>query len=618
MKRSARSYYAVAVAALFTILVSILISNIVSAELLSIVGVQPVVTRTWDGGGATNNWSEDANWTGDVAPVSGDAVVFDGTSTKDAVVDVDFSIASLQIIAGYSGIISQGNSNLTIGGIYEQLSGTFTGSTGGLSIGSTFTLNGGSFTAPTGTLSIPSNMTIASGASFNPNGGTLAFVGAGGQTLSIPDGFALNNVIVNKTNNTGVFLLTQFTLTVNGTLTLTDGALDRNSVGTVDAKGDVLIAPTFDSNSPGNAPAFLSITGPAVRTVTFPVGVRMPPLTVNAPNVALNFSGSGTFTFTQNVDVQAASFSNGDVNVVVNSHFTTNGFTQGSGSLTFNFDFTQTGGTFNPGSGSLNFNSNFTASGGTFNAPAGTLNFSRTVTVSAGAVFNHNNGTVVFNGPTFQVFSVPAGAVFPLNNVVLDKPDTISLMFGSNGTVTVLGTLTLAEGGMDLNSGGTKIDVQGDLIMAPTFDGGTAGSPITLQIAGPSTRTVTFPVGAVMLPLIVNAPNVTVNTSGIGTLTFSSVDLQSAASFTNGTVNTVMNGPVNLGSASFTQGTGDLAFNSNFIQNGGTFTSGTGALEFRSTFDLNGGTFVRRRAQCHSLVTSKCLPVRHSTRTAEL
>lgn len=25
-------------------------------------------TITWDGGGGTNNWSEDANWSGDVEP----------------------------------------------------------------------------------------------------------------------------------------------------------------------------------------------------------------------------------------------------------------------------------------------------------------------------------------------------------------------------------------------------------------------------------------------------------------------------------------------------------------------------------------------------------------------
>jgi len=35
---------------------------------------------TWDGGGTTNNWSDAANWVGDVGPVQGDSLVFDGTT----------------------------------------------------------------------------------------------------------------------------------------------------------------------------------------------------------------------------------------------------------------------------------------------------------------------------------------------------------------------------------------------------------------------------------------------------------------------------------------------------------------------------------------------------------
>src|SRR5688500_13097291 len=224
--RSTNFYFAASPFLLLAIVIAFTISESVSAEMLSMVGARPMVTRTWDGGGATNNWSDAANWSGDIMPASTDAVVFDGTSTKNAVVDIDFSISSLQIIAGYSGTISQGNSNLTIGGIYEQHGGTFTGGNGALNISSTFTLNGGTFTAPTGTLDFPAAVTVASGATFNANGGTVAFVGTGAQSLAIPDGFALNNVIVNKTNNTGLFLVTPSTLTVNGTLSLTEGAID--------------------------------------------------------------------------------------------------------------------------------------------------------------------------------------------------------------------------------------------------------------------------------------------------------------------------------------------------------------------------------------------------------
>ena len=33
-------------------------------------------TKTWDGGGADNNWTTAANWDANVAPSAGDALVF--------------------------------------------------------------------------------------------------------------------------------------------------------------------------------------------------------------------------------------------------------------------------------------------------------------------------------------------------------------------------------------------------------------------------------------------------------------------------------------------------------------------------------------------------------------
>jgi uncharacterized lipoprotein NlpE involved in copper resistance len=46
---------------------------------------------TWTGLGATNSWSEAANWSKDAAPGSGDTVIFDGHSGKNAGVDAGFA-----------------------------------------------------------------------------------------------------------------------------------------------------------------------------------------------------------------------------------------------------------------------------------------------------------------------------------------------------------------------------------------------------------------------------------------------------------------------------------------------------------------------------------------------
>src|SRR5688572_21767153 len=96
-------------------------------------------TRTWDGGGATNNWSEAANWSDNTAPVSGDIAVFNGTSTKNATIDTAFTITELDINAGYTGTITQ-SSNLTITGanadfVHNTTDGTFTWSSGTLTFG---------------------------------------------------------------------------------------------------------------------------------------------------------------------------------------------------------------------------------------------------------------------------------------------------------------------------------------------------------------------------------------------------------------------------------------------------------------------------------------------------
>src|SRR5436190_5357920 len=59
------------------------------------------VTKTWDGGGSTNNWSEAANWSDDIVPVTGDSIVFDATSTKNATVDINIRLQRLHVNSGY-------------------------------------------------------------------------------------------------------------------------------------------------------------------------------------------------------------------------------------------------------------------------------------------------------------------------------------------------------------------------------------------------------------------------------------------------------------------------------------------------------------------------------------
>src|SRR3990170_614008 len=73
------------------------------------LGVLPASAAiiVWDGGGATNNWSEAANWLGDVVPGPADVATFDATSVKAATIDGAINVAGVDINAGYTGTITQ-------------------------------------------------------------------------------------------------------------------------------------------------------------------------------------------------------------------------------------------------------------------------------------------------------------------------------------------------------------------------------------------------------------------------------------------------------------------------------------------------------------------------------
>jgi len=81
-----------------------------------------VATNTWNGGGSTNNWSENANWSSGLAPISTDAVSFDATSTKNCTIDVSTTIASLTLATGYgAGILTGAATGITV-----NINGDFT------------------------------------------------------------------------------------------------------------------------------------------------------------------------------------------------------------------------------------------------------------------------------------------------------------------------------------------------------------------------------------------------------------------------------------------------------------------------------------------------------------
>jgi predicted Rdx family selenoprotein len=110
-----------------------------------------MATFKWSGGGTTNNWTEAANWSlvsgtgsdADGIPDADDVASFDGTSTKNAIINANFSIQNLQVATAYTGSISLGSNTLAV--------------SGGFAIA-----NASSFDSGTGTVRFTGNQTVDS------------------------------------------------------------------------------------------------------------------------------------------------------------------------------------------------------------------------------------------------------------------------------------------------------------------------------------------------------------------------------------------------------------------------------------------------------------------------
>jgi hypothetical protein len=386
-------------------------------------GAASAVTRTWDGGGVTNNWSEDANWSGDTEPGVNDLATFDGTSTKNATIDTAISVGGITVNSGYTGVITQDPGNTVTVGTQNFVvsAGTFTGGNSTITITGSLTISGGSFTSTSGNLSLTGNFTVSSG-SFEPSTGTMTAVG-GTSTWNVVTTETVNNMTVAKNNGSSLFISSGDTIVVAGTLTLTDGFLET---GTIDTRGNTTQASTFDGwdtvidfGDDGVAQTYTinGGTGPHLRLDS-----------AADANDSIVYAAAATvrlFTVT-------SGFS-GTVPISNPSNFT----------LTF-LNWSQSGGTFNGGAYTMNLNggSFIIGSGATFNAPT------TVVATSTGTTWDIN---------VSQTFT----------NLTLG-PFTVSLTLSSGDTLVTTGTLTL-NGAL---SGGT-INAQGNVVQNSGSGAGT-------------------------------------------------------------------------------------------------------------------------------------------------
>ena len=586
-------------------------------------------TRTWTGLGATNNWNDVGNWSGGVVPGAADVATFDATSSKNAVMNVAVNVGGVSIAAAYGGTISQAAGiAATVGATgWTQAGGTFTGGTAAFTVNGPFAISGGTYAATTATLSVSGAFTDTGGA-FNAGTGTVSF-GGGAATLSVSTADTFNNLTLAAGTKT---VAAGTTLTVNGTTTLTAGAI--NGPGALVAKGNISQAVGYAGGT-----ATVTIGGAGAQTFTgasTTAAGALPLIAINKPSGTLTIAGTlrtaNNWTYTAGTVDSGAStlvFVGGTVTgnqtlAAVDVRGTT---TIAAGTtLTVSGSLSLTGGTFNTGTvaafGNISQTSAFANGTATLTiAGAGAQTFTGAATTAAGdlpaIVINKATGKLTLAGTirTTHNWTYTAGTVDPATSTVvfagtqtIAGSQTLTDVVFNNTTVhtipapdtlTVTGALTLADGSI----GTGTLAATGSIDQAAAFDGGTG----TLLINGGGAQTFTgaSTTAAGLLPLVViNKPSATLTLAGTirtasnwtytaGTLdpgtstlvfaggtitgshTLNAVDLRATTSIAAGTTLTV-SGSTTLTTGAL-NGTGTLAAQG-AISQASTATVGTATL----------------------------------------
>jgi len=191
------------------------------------------------------NWAETTGGAGNAGvPTLVDVVIFDGNSTANSTIDANLTAANLLVNAGYTGIITQGASTITLSNTVTFSGGTFVGGSADIGVGGMFTLSGTAFTSTAASLILKKDLIVNSG-SFAHNAGTVNFSGTDGvtQNISGPVTNTFNNITVSNTANPGVSIESNQNLT--GVLTL-----GSNVIFDADGSNSSIFKLTSTSDSP--------------------------------------------------------------------------------------------------------------------------------------------------------------------------------------------------------------------------------------------------------------------------------------------------------------------------------------------------------------------------------
>ncbi|MBD3393538.1 MAG: DUF2341 domain-containing protein, partial [Chitinivibrionales bacterium] len=251
--------------------------------------------KTWDGGGADNDWTTAANWVDDAVPTATDNILFDNTSSKSCVLDATATITDITFTSDYTGTFDFGSDTL-------KVTGAATFATGGV------------ITAGTG---------------------ALEFTGSSAQSFTPKAGQVFPKVIQNGTGGTtlGDALSADALIITSGTVDLGDGG-ETHDVASISGAG------SLDFGT-----ATIEVTGNV--TLNNMAGI-------SAGSGTIDFTGGATQVLTPidgTTTHPAISHSGSSVLQLSTSKLTCQSFAQSAGTLDFNGRNMETIGNFTITSG---------------------------------------------------------------------------------------------------------------------------------------------------------------------------------------------------------------------------------------------------------------------------
>ncbi len=254
--------------------------------------------KTWDGGGADNNWNTAANWSNDVAPVANDDLVFPATSAQFATNN------NLFFLTNFNSITFEGGT-YTVGGNPFRLTNGLTANGGTQAVNTAISLNGAqTFNAAQGSVTTLAVLQIAS-AGFTIDGdgsfgigvisgsGTITKNGLGATLLASASGFS--GAIL---HNNGIFVadanIPNSSITINAG-TIGGGELGFSGFGGTGTVGAVNVQQGVISAGTLTSPTGILNTGNLIFTANGNYAVKIGGITAGA-NGHDQLSVTGTVT----------------------------------------------------------------------------------------------------------------------------------------------------------------------------------------------------------------------------------------------------------------------------------------------------------------------------------